>query len=1175
MRHPGHGWKARAALAIALAIAGATVVATAPAAAAGATATTLGDFETGTSPWSTTAGGGATASLSTTSDSPGTGTASARVTAAVPAGTAELFRSVPSIDARSLTLQVRSTALTALVVRLTDSTGQAHQQTVPLTAGGQWQTLSISQFAGGTQYSHWGGANDGVWHGPLTQLSLLIDSFRLSPGPSVTLDVDQVVAQGAAPPLAIQTTTLGNAFTEGATVSFDVQTAGTLVAWTARDTSGSVVATGNGTPANSVKTVSLGALPAGWYTVNVSAKQGDGSVVRGGTDISVLPASTLRERRIGAATHYSGPWVQDSIPLLGKAGLGFARDEAYWSSVEKSKGVYDFSGKIDSYTAALRASDVDHLNILDYGNTLYYPDEAPSTDAQRTAFANYAAASLSHFGTAHTAYEAWNEWNIRDASGPAGATAQNYAALLAATATKMRAVDPSVTIVGPALAPMNDWQTWLDQFIAAGGLSNIDAFSTHPYNFTAAPEVFMDHVNILRQKLDAAGHADMPIWFTEQGWYTTPTAPGVTPAVQAQDLARAQLLALGEGIGRYTVYDFKDDGTTATDPEHNFGIIRNDADPRGAYTPKPAFVAEGILTRQTADRAVDSVLSLGSGNYGVRFGARAGEPSGTRMEALWALSPQTWSVAATGPVTVTDLYGSRQTLTPDASGAIHVGVGTQPVYLTGPVGSVTTSSPFGLTISNAVAGVAPTATWHIANTGSTTGTFTLTSGGKTTTATVAAGETKDVPAALPAADEGAHTWTAVVTEGSAAIARLSVSAQVDAELQVTGSHALSATGADVLRLHVTNRSDVTVQLGQVAYTVAGTTGTTLAGVSVAAGSSVSTDVPFSQFGSWSATATAGSATATTSGTLAAAQPVDVPFQAVQVDGSVDPAVTHLPAQHLGADEQTITGWTGPADLSGDLWLTHDDSTLYITARMTDDTQYQPARAADIWQGDSMQIGVSPGWPGESRTPVSEIGTALTSAGPTDVARWLPVGATTDGITSAVARDDSQHTTTYELAIPYTSLGATSVFDPADRVLAATVAFNDNDGTVRRGWSSWGKGVAESKDPTKFHALRLMPVSAAPLAVTVAVREECRATAAVATVTATNRSPLTASVSVATAMGEKSFPSVLPHRSVTAEFTGQGGAIAAGKARVNAQAIHPDNRPSYFGRDVRLRSTTCG
>ena len=51
-------------------------------------------------------------------------------------------------------------------LRLIDSTGQCHQHGgVPIVADGKWHDLVLKpeEIAGG---EHWGGANDGKWHGP-------------------------------------------------------------------------------------------------------------------------------------------------------------------------------------------------------------------------------------------------------------------------------------------------------------------------------------------------------------------------------------------------------------------------------------------------------------------------------------------------------------------------------------------------------------------------------------------------------------------------------------------------------------------------------------------------------------------------------------------------------------------------------------------------------------------------------------------------------------------------------------------------------------------------------------------------------------------------------------------------------------------------------------------------
>jgi hypothetical protein len=91
----------------------------------------------------------------------------------------------------------------------------------------------------------------------------------------------------------------------------------------------------------------------------------------------------------------------------------------------------------------------------------------------------------------------------------------------------------------------------------------------------------------------------------------------------------------------------------------------------------------------------------------------------------------------------------------------------------------------------------------------------------------------------------------------------------------------------------------------------------------------------------------------------------------------------------------MTGYGGPAHLSGNVWFTYDQKNLYMTARIHDDVVAQPTSGGEIWQGDSIQFAVGAGTPGE-QTAWSELGTALTQAGP-EVWRWLsPRASRPDG-----------------------------------------------------------------------------------------------------------------------------------------------------------------------------------
>jgi hypothetical protein len=208
----------------------------------------------------------------------------------------------------------------------------------------------------------------------------------------------------AAPTLTITPTTVGNTFTVGQQVQLGFSTDAATVNWTVRDAGGTEVAKGSGAAAALNGRLTLPVNTPGWYQTDLTAVAADGTTTLGGTDFAVLTPhdfSTSTDTRIGVAgalgfggAAYPG---LEAVPLMANGGISTDRDEAFWSAAETTKGVIQFPQRVKDYKTALDANHVDFLNILDYGNTLYYPDEAPSTDEQRAAFTRYAVAAVDEF----------------------------------------------------------------------------------------------------------------------------------------------------------------------------------------------------------------------------------------------------------------------------------------------------------------------------------------------------------------------------------------------------------------------------------------------------------------------------------------------------------------------------------------------------------------------------------------------------------------------------------------------------------------------------------------------------------------------------------------------------------------------------------------------------------
>lgn len=87
-----------------------------------------------------------------------------------------------NLNAGELRFWVRTTTAGNIALRMIDSTGQTHQQNLAVSSSGEWQELRVTTFAAGSGYHYFGGANDGVWHGPASRIGLLLNKSGLLAG---------------------------------------------------------------------------------------------------------------------------------------------------------------------------------------------------------------------------------------------------------------------------------------------------------------------------------------------------------------------------------------------------------------------------------------------------------------------------------------------------------------------------------------------------------------------------------------------------------------------------------------------------------------------------------------------------------------------------------------------------------------------------------------------------------------------------------------------------------------------------------------------------------------------------------------------------------------------------------------------------------------------------------
>ena len=272
-----------------------------------------------------------------------------------------------------------------------------------------------------------------------------------------------------------------------------------------------------------------------------------------------------------------------ALDMSKAAGVTSLRIDISWQIVEWTKGTLNYS-MIDPLVDKAIARDMSVLGMLyDTPQWLSGSTNPHAVPANPALFAQFAAATAQHYLGKIDTWEIWNEQNIpRFWASPNPAA---YAALLKAVYPAIKAVDPSATVITGGLSPDGSGIKPLDYvkaMYAAGAGGYFDALSMHPYAFPSLPTI--DSVKAVHEVMVSYGDGAKKIWLTEVGAPTGTSPFAVSEAVQAQtikmyiDFARTY-----DYVGPVYLYSILDTGTSLSDPEDNFGLIRRD------FTTKPAF----------------------------------------------------------------------------------------------------------------------------------------------------------------------------------------------------------------------------------------------------------------------------------------------------------------------------------------------------------------------------------------------------------------------------------------------------------------------------------------------------------------------------------------------------------------------------------------------------------
>jgi hypothetical protein len=224
------------------------------------------------------------------------------------------------------------------------------------------------------------------------------------------------------------------------------------------------------------------------------------------------------------------------------------------------------------------------------GTTQFY---GPDTAERREAYVKRAEAIVQRYKGKIQAYEIWNEPNLTNYWQPKP-NVTNYTRLVKAAYPRIKAADPSVTVIAGVTSPTDnaadgsrmDEVTFIQQAYKQNIRGNFDAWSTHPYtqswgvhgkqSFNGWYQMCCSSPSV-RSVMVSNRDGNKKLWATEFGAKTSQ----VSEEEQAKQIAEGyRLYATYPWAGVLFTYTLKDDLGFAGD---RYGLLRTD------WTRKPSF----------------------------------------------------------------------------------------------------------------------------------------------------------------------------------------------------------------------------------------------------------------------------------------------------------------------------------------------------------------------------------------------------------------------------------------------------------------------------------------------------------------------------------------------------------------------------------------------------------
>jgi len=235
------------------------------------------------------------------------------------------------------------------------------------------------------------------------------------------------------------------------------------------------------------------------------------------------------------------PWkIKRSLEMVREMGAPWIVEYFPWAYYEPAKGEFDWT-HADLVVDHAVAQGLTVIARLGFVPTWARPEDTTFTYLDKEGyqdFGDYVAAFVEHFRGRVGYIIIWNEPNLAAEWGNRPPDPQGYTALLKVAYLRAKEIDPSVQVLGGALAPTlappgNPWAmedlAFLQAMYDAGAAAYFDALAAHSYgwSFPADDSAARDKVNFRRVELVRSlmvenGDGDKDVFITEAGWNDHP-----------------------------------------------------------------------------------------------------------------------------------------------------------------------------------------------------------------------------------------------------------------------------------------------------------------------------------------------------------------------------------------------------------------------------------------------------------------------------------------------------------------------------------------------------------------------------------------------------------------------------------------------------------------------------